>query len=83
MLPAPGRRLPVSICMVVVLPAPFGPRKPSTSPRPTLISTSRTTGRPAKLRDSARASRVSGEAGSDIDERGSIGDGDCPAAGVN
>src|SRR5688572_6414568 len=33
MLPPLGARLPVSICMVVVLPAPLGPRKPSTSPR--------------------------------------------------
>ena len=33
MAPALGARLPVSICMVVDLPAPFGPRKPSTSPR--------------------------------------------------
>ena len=32
MAPALGARLPVSICMVVVLPAPLGPRKPSTSP---------------------------------------------------
>ena len=31
--PSVGARLPVSICMVVVLPAPLGPRKPRTSPR--------------------------------------------------
>src|SRR5688572_5353450 len=31
--PSVGARLPVSICIVVVLPAPLGPRKPSTSPR--------------------------------------------------
>ncbi len=31
-VPALGARKPVSIFMVVDLPAPFGPRKPSTSP---------------------------------------------------
>ena len=31
-LPASGSRKPVSIFMVVDLPAPLGPRKPSTSP---------------------------------------------------
>src|SRR6185369_7664306 len=31
--PLVGARLPVSICIVVVLPAPFGPRKPRISPR--------------------------------------------------
>jgi hypothetical protein len=31
-----GASTPQSICMVVDLPAPFGPRKPSTSPRPSV-----------------------------------------------
>ena len=30
--PSLGARLPLMTCMVVDLPAPFGPRKPSTSP---------------------------------------------------
>ena len=34
-LPASGSRKPVIIFMVVDLPAPLGPRKPSTSPRTT------------------------------------------------
>src|SRR6185312_1654939 len=36
--PAVGVRKPVTIFMVVDLPAPFGPRKPNTSPFPTLRS---------------------------------------------
>src|ERR1043165_2459114 len=35
MLPAVGGMKPVTMRMVVDLPAPFGPRKPSTSPRST------------------------------------------------
>src|SRR5688572_8791023 len=34
--PAVGRSRPVSILIVVLLPAPFGPRKPKKRPRPTL-----------------------------------------------
>ncbi len=34
-VPAVGRTTPRSMCSVVVLPAPFGPRSPSTSPRRT------------------------------------------------
>jgi len=41
-LPEVGARNPASIFMVVDLPAPFGPRKPSTSPRPTENDTSST-----------------------------------------
>src|SRR3954462_765551 len=41
-LPALGARNPASIFMVVDLPAPFGPRKPRTSPRPTVNDTSST-----------------------------------------
>ena len=33
-VPSVGGRKPVSMRMVVVLPAPFGPRKPTTSPLP-------------------------------------------------
>ena len=33
--PEVGRRSPVSILMVVLLPAPFGPRKPKKRPRAT------------------------------------------------
>src|SRR3546814_14403403 len=37
--PAVGRRKPVIIFIVVDLPAPFGPRNPSTSPRATVSDT--------------------------------------------
>ena len=40
--PEEGRRRPVSILMVVVLPAPLGPRKPTISPRATARLTPRT-----------------------------------------
>jgi hypothetical protein len=48
--PALGASVPVRMRMVVVLPAPFGPRNPSTSPFTTLKLTSRSTGRWPKLR---------------------------------
>ena len=35
-LPDVGDRKPISVRIVVVFPAPFGPRKPSTSPGATL-----------------------------------------------
>ena len=41
-IPWSGARKPVTIFIVVDFPAPFGPRKPSTSPRPTLNETSST-----------------------------------------
>ena len=41
-VPAVGIMKPASMRIVVDLPAPFGPRKPSTSPRPTLNETSST-----------------------------------------
>ena len=41
-VPAVGIMNPASMRMVVDLPAPFGPRKPSTSPRDTLNETSST-----------------------------------------
>ena len=41
-VPDVGARKPVIIFMVVDLPAPLGPRKPSTSPRPTAKETSST-----------------------------------------
>src|SRR5580704_8651684 len=41
-VPASGARNPVAIFIVVDLPAPFGPRKPSTSPRETVNETSST-----------------------------------------
>src|SRR5690348_2083540 len=41
-VPALGARKPVIIFMVVDLPAPLGPRKPSTSPRRTASDTSST-----------------------------------------
>ncbi|MNC90861.1 hypothetical protein D3C83_70140 [compost metagenome] len=40
MRPAVGGMKPVTMRMVVDLPAPFGPRKPSTSPRSTVNETS-------------------------------------------
>ncbi len=56
--PREGARLPVSICIVVVFPAPFGPRKPSTSPRRKSRSTPLTAMWPPKLRVSPRAEIV-------------------------
>ena len=41
-LPLVGEMRPVSILIVVVLPAPFGPRKPKISPRFTVKLTPRT-----------------------------------------
>ena len=41
-VPFVGGRKPVSMRIVVVLPAPFGPRKPTTSPFPTENETSST-----------------------------------------
>ena len=41
-VPAVGGNYPVSIFIVVVFPAPFGPRKPTISPRSTLKQTSLT-----------------------------------------
>src|SRR5947208_1481369 len=37
--PSSGRLRPVTMVITVVLPAPFGPRKPTISPRPTWKST--------------------------------------------
>ena len=53
MLPALGERLPVSICIVVVLPAPLGPSRPRTSPRRRVKSIARTAACAPKDRDSA------------------------------
>ena len=58
MLPVLGARLPVSICIVVVLPAPLGPSKPSTSPRRKSTSMPRTARLPPKFRDKSRAETV-------------------------
>src|SRR5690606_20921761 len=54
--PAVGYRSPVSIFRVVVLPAPFGPRKPTISPGPTRNVMSRTA---STVRVSRRARLVS------------------------
>src|SRR5438128_9117496 len=48
--PPEGRSSPRSMRIVVVLPAPLGPRKPTTSPGATEKLTSRTTSRPPKRR---------------------------------
>ena len=45
-VPALGTRIPIIMRMVVVLPAPFGPRNPNTSPRSTENSRSRTAVKP-------------------------------------
>ena len=51
--PAVGRDRPRSSFTAVVLPAPFGPRKPKTSPRGTvMVSPARATIRPNSLRSS-------------------------------
>ena len=47
-VPAVGVMKPASMRMVVDLPAPFGPRKPSTSPRATLNDTLSTAVKPPK-----------------------------------
>ena len=54
--PAVGRRNPISSRSVVVLPAPFGPRKPSTSPaRTSSVSRSSASSRPYRfVSDSVR-----------------------------
>src|SRR5688572_1154647 len=44
-LPRSGRARPTSMRMVVVFPAPFGPRKPNTSPAVSSKETSETTSR--------------------------------------
>ena len=59
--PADGARLPVSICMVVVLPAPLGPRKPRISPRFNSRLMSSTTVCAPKRRDSPWAETVISE----------------------
>src|SRR6201987_3523571 len=48
MLPALGRVSPSSILIKVVLPAPFGPRKPNATPRGTFRLTPSTAARPPK-----------------------------------
>src|SRR5215470_17033634 len=73
-LPAVGRTSPVSILIVVVFPAPFGPRKPNTSPRRTLNVTASTAVKAAYCRvrpeTSTAAVVLSGNmvAGGEIDE---------------
>ncbi len=52
MLPLVGFSSVVSILMVVVLPAPLGPRKANTSPRPTVKSRPRTAWKVPKVRTS-------------------------------
>src|SRR5215217_2666576 len=47
-VPAVGGMKPASMRMVVDLPAPLGPRKPSTSPRSTVKETSSTAVKPPK-----------------------------------
>jgi hypothetical protein len=44
--PPSGRTRPTTIEKIVVLPAPFGPRRPTISPAATSTDTSRTTVRP-------------------------------------
>ena len=50
-VPAVGARKPVIIFIVVDLPAPFGPRKPSTSPCGTVNDTSSTADQRAEIFD--------------------------------
>src|SRR5262245_49423671 len=50
-VPADGGRKPVSMRIVVVLPAPFGPRKPTTSPRSRVKLTSSTASAAPKRRE--------------------------------
>ena len=57
-VPLEGVRKPVIIFMVVDLPAPLGPRKPSTSPRSTLKDTSSTAMIGPKRRVKARTSII-------------------------
>src|SRR5258705_5055733 len=61
--PLVGARLPVSICIVVVLPAPFGPRNPRISPRFNSMLTLLTAVRAPNLRESPWAETVNSAAG--------------------
>src|SRR2546421_8015207 len=67
-LPLLGRSRPTSILMVVVLPAPLGPRKPNSSPAPTSRSRSSTAVRlPYRLvRSLVASTRSSVEAPRDL-----------------
>src|SRR3954447_18227003 len=58
-VPASGLIAPSSMNSVVVLPAPFGPSRPTRSPRPTVTSTPRTASTALKRLRRPRASRTS------------------------
>src|SRR5512140_1494151 len=60
--PLVGLTRPTSIRIVVVLPAPFGPRNPNTSPRWRANDTSETTSRSPYLFASLSAERTTSEA---------------------
>src|SRR3954464_7601925 len=67
--PASGRTSPSSILMTLVLPAPLGPSRPSTSPRATVNETSSTAcWRPYRLRSP---------------EHHTAGDGGSPSSGLS
>src|SRR5258706_15859182 len=74
--PRSGRASPTSIRIVVVFPAPLGPRKPKTSPAQTSKETSDTTSRLPKLRVSPSADRTTSReaAGGDKGPTGGLGD---------
>jgi len=59
--------------IVVVLPAPLGPRKPKTSPRPTLKSTASTARRSPNRLVSPRASMRTGEGADSADAAVGVG----------
>src|SRR5580765_8015176 len=61
--PLVGRRKPLRRLKQVVLPAPFGPIRPTISPLSTLSSTSLTAARPPKNRVSPRVSRSATKSG--------------------
>ena len=56
--PEVGRRRPVAIRIVVVFPAPFGPRNPWTSPRRTSRSRRSRTSRRPKRRETERRRKI-------------------------
>ena len=64
-LPADGRRYPVRIRRIVVLPEPFGPSSPMTSPAPTSRDTRSTASRGPYHLVSWSATMTGGMAGGD------------------
>src|SRR5438093_6568100 len=69
MSPAAGRTRPMIACSVVLFPAPFGPIRPTISPRPTLRLRPRTAGTPLYATSSRSSSRSASGIGMGLDSR--------------